>query len=225
MAWDKTEVRLPQVPGWYLWHILDLSYLEVGAVEVKRDTDKHLGYLRDRIAEGKAQGFHLYQNDAGDWLTMYFEAAPHHLPPRHKDTRVPCVDRYVEFDFWWLVGRKNPLTPQPQPEPAPDDLIVDLTIHEATPAEQPKTYAYKYLSDWDHPLKACPACGHDWLIPGGISIELTHQGVGAWEVEGRLDAEGRLVDDSGGVAKGLHSATLCGGCHEQLIDLDGVCGH
>lgn len=100
-------VSLPQAPGWYLWRILDLTYLEVGAVQVLADSPKHVGWLRERAAAGKGEGFFLYENAEGVLLTMYFGAAPHHLPSRRPDGS-PAVDGYVPFDFWWLVGSKPP---------------------------------------------------------------------------------------------------------------------
>lgn len=84
------------------------------------------------------------------------------------------------------------------------------------------SHSYRYTTDAGTPCKKCPACGHDWLVHGGVLIELTQGFAGSWEVGGRLDADGTLLDSSRGVAKGLHSATLCGGCREQLLDFDDV---
>lgn len=101
---------LPQEPGYYLWYITDWGYLKVGAVHVLKDSEKHLAYLRGRLEKEPAneQDFFLYQNDAGDWLTMYHDARDG-KPPVADDGR-PWVDGYRAFDFWWLVGGKPPQT-------------------------------------------------------------------------------------------------------------------
>lgn len=89
------------------------------------------------------------------------------------------------------------------------------------------SYAYLYLDDSDRPCATCPDCRRDWRRMGGISIEFAAPSApGPWYVGSFLCAPtGKLVDVSGEVASGLHSATRCGGCGEMLIDLPGVCEH
>lgn len=99
---------LPPAPGWYLWVVWDLNYLDVGAVQVLADKDSHLDYLRGRLAEAGPGGvaFHLYQAPDGRWLTMYHQAQDH-LPPRDAAGR-PLVDGYRATDFWRLINSPAP---------------------------------------------------------------------------------------------------------------------
>lgn len=87
---------LPQTQGYYMWYILDWDYLDVGVVQIMKDTMKHLEYLKAKAKDG-CNTFIMYQNEAGETLTMYHQAHDHY-PPMNGDG-VPCVDGYVPFCF------------------------------------------------------------------------------------------------------------------------------
>lgn len=118
-------LELPPEPGFYFWVITDLNYLDVGAVQVTADPEKHLAYLRAQVAEKGADKvpFYLYQAADGRWLTMYYQAQDHMPYYRHPDGK-PQVDGYRAFDFWALMNSAGPAwrtamaatTPEP---PAP----------------------------------------------------------------------------------------------------------
>lgn len=92
------SVPKPQKPGYYLWYILDISYFCIGAVHVTKDPPKHLDYLRGLITAGKdTTQFHMYQNDAGEWLTMYHDAPD--ARPGCAEDGTPYVDGYRPFDL------------------------------------------------------------------------------------------------------------------------------
>lgn len=97
---------LPQNPGSYFWYILDLGYFEIGSVDVLKDTEQHLDYLRQLPMDQRKQ-FYLYQNDNGEWLTMYHDAyggsAPH-LPPCDEHSGRPCVNGYVQYDLFKFIN-------------------------------------------------------------------------------------------------------------------------
>lgn len=92
-------------------------------------------------------------------------------------------------------------------------------------------YQYKYTTEDGKPLKNCPECGHDLTAcddsgifpePTGITLELVVSGR-AISVNTHLSSDGTLIDtDDGAVAAGFHSGTNCGGCGEQLINMEGV---
>lgn len=105
----KSTSKRPQEPGYYFWYILDISYFCVGAVQVLKDPPKHLEYLRGLIKDGKdTRQFHLYQNDAGEWLTMYHQAID--ARPTCDDTGNPYVDGYRPFDLdTFLRPRPDPI--------------------------------------------------------------------------------------------------------------------
>lgn len=113
--------NFPEVPGYYLWYILDMGYFEIGAVHVMKDPALHLAYLRKGIEGGPRKSSwpgvvyewpYIYQNSKGETLTMYWEAnggSHPHLPPLLED-RKPVVDEFIPFDFSLLdksLGRKN----------------------------------------------------------------------------------------------------------------------
>ena len=87
---------MPQLPGHYLWHCLDLHHLAVGYVSISRDGEHHLEYLRKKTDK---QDFFIYQNDAGEYLTMYFDVK--NVPPR--DDNNIFVDAFKNFDLNWLL--------------------------------------------------------------------------------------------------------------------------
>jgi hypothetical protein len=121
------KTKLPQRPGHYLWFVLDMSYLEVGSVHVLKDPANHLDYLRSKLEEMGPNGvsFHLYQNDAGEWLTMYHDAHDH-LPARD-ESGFPCVDDYRRYDFWTLVGGTPPTPEEPDEETMRfDEFLAEL---------------------------------------------------------------------------------------------------
>lgn len=95
--------KRPQEPGMYFWYILDLSYFSVGAVQVLKDSEKHLEYLRGLVKDGKdTRQFHLYQNDVGEWLTMYHQAID--ARPECDATGNPYVDGYRPFNLDTFLG-------------------------------------------------------------------------------------------------------------------------
>lgn len=72
---------------------------------------------------------------------------------------------------------------------------------------------YIYLQ----PLIACPNCGKDLTISGGILLELVIAGKTV-ETRTWLDGEGRLQDtEDKAVENGYHSETRCGHCGESLL--------
>lgn len=104
-AGGKVQIE-PQVPGYYLWYIMDLGYFECGVVHVSADSPEHLEYLRGPTSRKEA--FHIYLNEKAETLTMYFEASggqKPHLPPKRVGGR-PNVDLYVSFDFSALPIRR-----------------------------------------------------------------------------------------------------------------------
>lgn len=82
-------------------------------------------------------------------------------------------------------------------------------------------YKYQYTDGHDRPVHRCPACGHDWLVAGGVQIVLTN-GASEWTTESRLSPGGFLEDPHREVEHGYHSSTECGGCRETLMNLDDV---
>lgn len=95
MKFKRPEIEIPQAPGYYLWYILDLGYVNVGLVNIVQDTAEHLAWLKNR--EHKC---YIYQNEKGDTLTMYHQAHDH-IPYLFAENK-PNVDGYVPFD-WGLV--------------------------------------------------------------------------------------------------------------------------
>lgn len=96
-----SNVLLPQEPGHYIWHISDLSYMEIGLVHITIDPEKHRDRLREqgllRSKENPLQ-FFMYKNDDGVELTMYHEAYPHHMPPCNANGE-PFVEGYRKIDL------------------------------------------------------------------------------------------------------------------------------
>ena len=105
-ACGKTQI-MPQEPGFYLWYILDFSYLDVGIVQVLKDKESHLEWLRTKYKDKEPKTFQIYQNEAGETLTMYHQAHDH-LPPMYNG--FPSVDLFVTFDLENLPGRYIKLT-------------------------------------------------------------------------------------------------------------------
>jgi len=87
---------LPEKPGFYLWYVLDISYLDVGMVHVVKDSPEHISILNKR-EKSKICGFFLYEASNGDILTMYHQAYDH--LPHCTDDGVPCVDGYISMDL------------------------------------------------------------------------------------------------------------------------------
>ncbi len=86
---------------------------------------------------------------------------------------------------------------------------------------------YYYIDGEQNPLSTCPKCGHD-LTTGkdgrspGVFIALVVAG-NEMRSPSVLNDRGDLMDTTDDVvAKGFHSATLCGGCEELLINMEGV---
>jgi hypothetical protein len=88
-----TVNRMPEAPGYYMWFILDLNYLKVGVVQVIKDRDYHLEWLRKQ----KDTNVYIYENSVGETLTMY-HMAQDGIPPLDKDNK-PFVDDYLPFDM------------------------------------------------------------------------------------------------------------------------------
>lgn len=79
-------------------------------------------------------------------------------------------------------------------------------------------YGYCYKSEDGRPLSDCPDCKSDLGREDAITIVLSVADQ-AVNVPSRLEG-GLLVDtDDGAVAKGYHSATLCGRCNANLADV------
>jgi hypothetical protein len=74
------------------------------------------------------------------------------------------------------------------------------------------------------PLEKCPGCENDLRTADHVTIEFTDSNR-PWEKTGHLDEEGFLIDPSGDVARGLHSATMCSECGEMLFNFEGVAEH
>lgn len=86
-------------------------------------------------------------------------------------------------------------------------------------------HSYRYVdTETEEPLLRCPACAGSLAEDGSINIELT-DGSHTWKIPSRLEADGCLVDTTGQVAQGLHSATRCGHCGEMLINMPNVDEH
>jgi len=79
-------------------------------------------------------------------------------------------------------------------------------------------YIYSFQQN---PLTHCPECNND-LTNEGILIELSDGRYKNWTIPSALDVHGKLLDNEGLVANGLHSATLCRECGGMLIDMDGI---
>lgn len=86
-----------------------------------------------------------------------------------------------------------------------------------------RRYAYRYLvQGTECPLRVCPHCDGNLTLPGrGVIIVLYYGNgkseAGLVEASSSLDDDGHLIDVDDQVAAGYHSATLCGGCGEQLL--------
>jgi hypothetical protein len=110
------SLKFPQVPGHYFWFNLDLSFFEIGSVHVLKDSEKHLAYLRvqPRLRESCWSGVfypapYIYQNDAGETLTMYWDAnggQNPHLPFLFEPDNRPNVDGFIPFDFKELLDKQ-----------------------------------------------------------------------------------------------------------------------
>ncbi len=98
-------MELPTEDGFYLWYILDLSYFNVGCVQILRDSDDHIEYLKNRE---KKTDFYLYQTGFEDSITftMYHQAHDH-LPPCD-EAGMPLVDGWIPFDFRTVRLIKEP---------------------------------------------------------------------------------------------------------------------
>ena len=94
-AGGKKQIE-PQKPGHYLWYILDFGFFECGTVQVLKDGEDHLAMLRTY----KGNTYYIYENEAGETLTMYHGCRTH-LPPMDKNNK-PEVDLYVTFDLQHL---------------------------------------------------------------------------------------------------------------------------
>lgn len=97
---DRWE--LPTDPGWYMWYIVDLGYMNVGMVNIIEDSPQHLAWLRERQNDGMVYIYNTISPDIMEvfgprYLTMYHQAHDH-LPPCDKDGK-PFVDGYLPFDF------------------------------------------------------------------------------------------------------------------------------
>jgi len=78
-----------------------------------------------------------------------------------------------------------------------------------------KFYGYVYS------VVVCPACSGDLTKNGGIDIEcVSDEGSDMGMHPDHLDHRGVLQDESGLVACGKHSRTVCGHCGEELIDYE-----
>jgi hypothetical protein len=93
----SNQPSLPTEEGFWLWYILDQSYLKVGAVHVMLDHPKHIAYLRS-VVGARAKQFYLYQGGFENSVTytMYHQAHDH-LPPADESNR-PLVDGFIPFD-------------------------------------------------------------------------------------------------------------------------------
>ena len=87
--------------------------------------------------------------------------------------------------------------------------------------EPEAVYAYTYTNENGTPLAACPGCGGDLTVSGGINLVVSVGGR-VLDLESRLDSFGRLEDVDDQVATGHHSGTCCGHCGELLINLENV---
>lgn len=90
---------LPTEPGMYMWYVVDLSYMDVGMVQIMYDTDEHLARLR---AKPSKEVYIYNRNEIIGWegesfLTMYHQANDH-IPPCD-ETGKPWVDGYLPFDM------------------------------------------------------------------------------------------------------------------------------
>ncbi len=81
-------------------------------------------------------------------------------------------------------------------------------------------YVYKYTVD-GKPMTHCPECREDLTKDKSVEIELT-DGKITWCQLSNLDQEGVLQDPTNEVAEGQHSGTICTGCSNMLINMDGV---
>lgn len=108
-------VKFPQEPGFYFWYYADMNYFEIGAVQVLKDSEKHLKYLatlplfRDSGWPGiKYASPYVFKNDKGENLTMDWQAnggdSPHY-PTFKKDSVEPIVDGFIPFDFNELLDK------------------------------------------------------------------------------------------------------------------------
>lgn len=99
---------LPQKPGHFFWFIFDLHYFDVGAVRVMLDSPTHRKMLENAPTFHGQKNFFIYENEAGETLTMYYLAASHndlrHVPPQTDGC--PIVDGFVEFDFHQFLGKE-----------------------------------------------------------------------------------------------------------------------
>jgi hypothetical protein len=87
-----------------------------------------------------------------------------------------------------------------------------------------KIYAYRYTTEAGEPLLACPDCEGRLDAPCGVNVELVAVSGLATIETSSLDATGRLLDESGSVARGLHGMTECGRCHEPLTEFESEVG-
>jgi len=100
-------MELPNETGYFLWYILDLGYLNVGAVHISEDTEEHLAYLTSITDAERAKRFYVYPiGTVGRKLTMYHDAHDH-LPPLDGLNR-PLVDGWIPFDFRTIGLIKEP---------------------------------------------------------------------------------------------------------------------
>lgn len=71
------EIKLPETTGFFLWYLFDISYLNVGVVQINADPKKHIDYL---INNPKPTHYVYQINEFGYTLSMYHQAHDH-LPP------------------------------------------------------------------------------------------------------------------------------------------------
>lgn len=94
----KKHPNLPDKPGTYGWVVSDWGYCKLGYMQVLKDSEKHLQYLRDSIKKGENDWqFYIYQNSADETLTVYW-GAKDNLPDKTVNGE-PCIDDYFEFDL------------------------------------------------------------------------------------------------------------------------------
>lgn len=115
---------IPNDTGFYLWYILDFSYLKVGAVQIVMDTPAHRAYLQSLPAD-RQKDFYIYRGGDHELSAVYtmYHQAHDHLPPVDENNR-PIVDGYIPFDMRTL----NLI-------PAPPLDLVGTKMRDATPEE------------------------------------------------------------------------------------------
>jgi hypothetical protein len=98
------DSHLPQLPGHYLWYVLDLGYLRIGSVTIKEEPREHREKLLVASATHgmKKVPFYMYQSELGTPLVMYHDA--HDGQPPKQEDGFPEVDSFVAYDFQALIS-------------------------------------------------------------------------------------------------------------------------